>query len=126
MAALKRQDIYTYLDHLYWHTHDKIGSDIYPGFEGGKEAIDLLFFSEQFQTTYLNFLKDLLATPNPYTNHPMGRDPAVAFVEIQNESSLLFWMFKPSEFPSTERKLVEKKFGQWLKRKYGSLAPKQG
>ncbi|MFP4028581.1 MAG: hypothetical protein ACLFWL_12380 [Candidatus Brocadiia bacterium] len=121
VASLKRNGIYTYLDHLYWHTHDKISKEIYPGFGSGKNAIALLFFSDKFQSVYLNFLEDLLTTNNPYTGRSMGKDSAVAFVEIQNESSLLFWTFKPSQFPATERELVEKKFGDWLKNKYGSL-----
>ena len=121
IAALKAQGIYTYIDHLYWHTHTKITRRLYPGFGDGKHAIALLFFSDKFQKRYLAFLRDLLTTNNPHTGRPIAKEPAVAFVELQNESSLLFWTFKPREFPDPERKLVEKQFGDWLKKKYGSL-----
>jgi len=121
VAALKEQGIYTYVDHLFWHTHVKITEDIFPGFGDGQKPIALLFFSKQFQRTYLDFLDDLMTTENPYTGTPMANDPAVAFLEIQNESGMLFWTFKPEQFPDTERARVERHFGNWLKDKYGSL-----
>jgi hypothetical protein len=121
VAALKQHGIYVYLDHLYWHTHTKISDDIYPGFGEGEAAIALLFFSEEFQKTYVRFLNDLLTADNPYTDVSLANDPAVAFIELQNESSLLFWTFKPRDFPDPERKLVERHFARFLENKYGSL-----
>jgi len=122
VAALKQQGIYTYIDHLYWHTHHEIDESVFPGFADGKNAIALMFFSETFQELYQDFLRDLMTADNPYTETPMAKDPAVAFVEIQNESSLLFYTFKPTNFPEPELRLVEQKFADWLENKYGTLS----
>ncbi len=35
----------------------------------------------------------LLNSPNPYTRIPLGKDPAVAIVELVNEDSHFFWTF---------------------------------
>ena len=121
VAALKKQGIYTYIDHLYWHTHHPIDESVFPGFGDGKDAIALIFFSEKFQNLYLDFLYELMTTQNPHTGLPMAEDAAVAIVEVHNESSLLFHTFKPTNFPETERQLVEQKFGDWLRQKHGSL-----
>ena len=121
VAALKKQGIYTYIDHLYWHTHHPIDETVFPGFGDGHNAIALMFFSEKFQNLYLDFLNDLMTRENPHTGLSMAADAAVAIVEVHNESSLLFYTFKPADFPETERQLVEQKFGNWLREKYGSL-----
>ena len=121
VAALKKQGIYTYLDHLYWHTHHDIDASVFPGFGDGGKAIALIFFSERFQDLYLDFLGELMTTPNPHTGRAMAEDPAVAFVEIHNETGLLFWTFQPEDFPAPEREMVERKFADWLVAKHGSL-----
>ena len=120
VAALKKAGIYVYLDHLYWHTHHPIDESVYPGFGEGRDAIALIFFENHFQEAYRQFLADLMQANNPHTGLAMADDPAVAFLEIHNESSLLFHTFVPSQFPETERALVEKEFGDWLIRKYGT------
>ncbi len=121
VAALKREGIYSYFGHFYWHTHNPITEDVFPGFGDGRNAIALLIFSEQFQEWYKDYVAALMTPENPYTGVPLAREPAVAFVEIWNESSLLFWTFNPANFPATERDLIEKHFGDWLAGKYGSL-----
>jgi hypothetical protein len=42
-------------------------------------------------------------------------------VEIQNESSQLFWTFNPEEFVPELRELIERRFGEWAAAKYGSI-----
>ncbi len=123
VAALKAEGIYVYINHLFWHTNTTVTlpEDVFPGFEDGQKAISLLFFSEDFRKYYLRFLEEVMTAPNPYTGLPMADDPAVAFLEIHNESNLLFYTFNPANLVESERKLVERKFGGWLKRKYGSL-----
>ena len=123
ISALKKEGIYAYFGHIYWHTSNPITDDVFPGFGGGKgkNAISLLFFDERFQKWYKELVSDLMSTKNPYTGVPLAKEPAVAFFEIQNESSLLFHTFNPSRFPKTELALIEKQFGDWLIKKYGSL-----
>ncbi|MFP4172502.1 MAG: hypothetical protein ACLFV4_06275 [Candidatus Hydrogenedentota bacterium] len=123
VAALKDAGVYVYINHLFWHTHTTVTlpPEVFPGFEDGETALALLFFSDDFQDYYLEFMEELMTTPNPYTGLPMAEDPAVAFLEIQNESNLLFHTFDPDNLVETERELVERSFGDWLVEKYGSL-----
>lgn len=123
VSSLKRQGIYTYLGHLFWHTHkgSRITEDVFPGFGEGKQPISLLFFSNEFQDFYKSYARDVMLADNPYTGLPLAKDPAVAFYEIQNESGLLFWSFQPEKFPATELELIERRFADFLTAKYGSL-----
>jgi len=121
VAALKKHGIYSYFGHIYWHTHNPITDEIITGFGNGQNAIAALIFSERFQKWYKEYVRAIMSPVNPYTKVPLAREPAVAFVEIWNESSLLFWTFNPQKFPQVERDLIEKDFGDWLVARYGSL-----
>ena len=81
----------------------------------------LLFFDEDMQHVYFNWADKLLNTPNPYTGIPLGKDPAVAMLEIQNEDSHFFWTFNKDNMPPERWKKFTRLYGDWLKRKYGSL-----
>ena len=121
VAALKKQGVYTYLGHLYWHTHVTISeSDGFPAYGKGKKPVALLFFDPKMQAFYKRWVQALMAPKNPYTGLPMAKDTAVAFVEIQNESSLLFWTFKPARLVPETRELIEQRFAEWAEAKYGS------
>ncbi len=110
VSALKREGIYVYLGHLWWHTHVNV--------EG---AFGALYFDPQMREKYLDFVDDLLNTTNPHTGLPLGSDPGVAFIEIQNESSLFFWTFRPANMTAKNREAMEKQFGEWAAEKYGSI-----
>ncbi|MEA2012351.1 MAG: hypothetical protein U9O87_04605, partial [Verrucomicrobiota bacterium] len=121
--SLKKQGIYVYFSHFFWHTSGsgKLTEDVFPGYGKGKQAISLLFFSEKFQDIYEDAVGKFMNKKNPYSGLPMSKDPVIAFYEIQNESSLFFWTFNPSRFPEVELAIMERAFGDWLKNKYGSL-----
>jgi hypothetical protein len=123
VAALKDEGVYVYINHLFWNTHSriKLPTEVFPGFEEETRALALLTFNEDVQDYYLEFITELMTTPNPYTGLSMAEDPTVAFVEIQNESSLLFNSFNPTNFVDTEREYIERRFRDWLVDKYGSL-----
>jgi hypothetical protein len=123
VAALRREGIYVYLGHLYWHTSVNVSEkDGFPGFGNGRSAIELLFFDPHMQDIYMSWARDLLTTPNPYTGRSLATEPAVAFVEVQNESSLFFWTFNPQGFVPYTRELIERRFGEWAATRYGSIA----
>ncbi len=122
ISALKKEGIYVYLGHLYWQTHGTISEkDGFPGYGEGKTPLELLFFDPNMQAFYKRWVNALVNAPNPYTGLPISRDPAVAFVEIQNESSLFFWTFKPDSLVPQTLALMEKRFGEWVARKHGSV-----
>lgn len=121
VAALKREGIYSYFGHLYWHTHHRINESVHPGFDN-EHAITLLIFSPEFQQWYLDYVRALLEPVNPHTGVSLAADPAVAFVEIWNESNLLFWTFNPNRMNAVEVEIMEKSFAEWLVNRHGSLA----
>ena len=120
VAALKREGIYSYFGHLYWHTHHKINESVFPGFDD-EPAIGLLIFSPEFQQWYLDYVRALMTPVNPHTGLSLAGDPAVAFVEIWNESNLLFWTFNPGRMNAAEVELMERNFADWLVETHGSL-----
>lgn len=122
--ALKREGIYTSLS-IYFPLWVQLGPEntAFPGYTGGKHPFALLYFNAAFQRIYREWWRYLLTTPNPHTGLPIKDDPAVAFAEMVNEDSTLFWTFNPdaatgSNLPEPQRALLEKQFGDWLLAKY--------
>src|SRR2546423_15397728 len=54
-----------------------------------KAAHSALFFSPELQALHAQQMVNLLKHRNPYTGMTYAEDPAVAFVEIVNEQSIL-------------------------------------
>ena len=122
VAALKKQGIYTYIAHLLRHTRKTIpGKFAGPGYSKRVTPYGLSFFSSQFRDHYMGYVGKTLTAANPYTGLPLAKDPAVAFLEIQNETGLLFWTFDPKKMVPQTRMLIEKAFGDWAAEKYGSV-----
>jgi hypothetical protein len=80
----------------------------------------LLFFDPELQAAYKGWLRSLFEPVNPYTGIPLKDDPAVAIIQLQNEDSLLFWTVESIQ--GRDREILSGQFGEWLKKKYGSLA----
>lgn len=118
VAAMKEEGIYTTIS-PYWAMPTQVPPSW--GVEGftGKGPQGMLFFDETLQRGYKAWLKALLTRSNPYTKTPLGQDPAVAILQLQNEDSMLFWTIQGLK-PGPLRRLG-KRFGDWCKAKYGSL-----
>ena len=122
VGALKRQGIYVYLGHLWWHTSTRVSEkDGFPGYGNGAPAFAFLYVNPKGREWYEKWVNALVNAKNPYTGLPMSHDPAVAVIEIQNESSLFFWTFRPQNLLPVEREALEKLFGDWAAKKYGSI-----
>ncbi len=80
VAAMKDEGIYTTWS-PYWAGHS------------GAPKETLLFWDEAVQAAYKRWVAEALTRPNPYDvkRVPLGKDPALAIFQIQNEDSLLFW-----------------------------------
>lgn len=124
IKALKREGIYTSLS-IYFPLWVQLGPEntAFPGYSGGKHPFALLYFNPAFQEIYREWWRYLLTTPNPHTGLAIKDDPAVAFAEMYNEDSTLFWTFNPDagntgNIPEPQRALIEKQFGDWLLAKY--------
>ncbi|MBN1816536.1 MAG: hypothetical protein JW828_04200, partial [Sedimentisphaerales bacterium] len=115
--AMKQEGIYANLSFYFpawfrldpWHR------------EGDRWNFMLLFFDPDMQNIYFQWADALLKTRNPYTGIPLGKDPAVAIVEIQNEDSHFFWTFDKKNVPPERWETLQKLYGTWLTKQYGSL-----
>ena len=80
-------------------------------------------YSPELQQVQILQMANLLRHKNPYTGLTYAEDPAVAFVEIINEQSILFFTsMSPLKASPTLRKQVGARFCDWLRRKYGTHA----
>ncbi len=78
-------------------------------------------YSPELQDVQIRQMLAVLTHKNPYTGLRYADDPAVAFVEIINEQSILFYSsMEPLKASPTLRKQVARRFTQWLRAKYGS------
>jgi hypothetical protein len=111
VSALKKQGIYTKLS-FYFPLWFQLR---------GKTPFSLLYFEPEMQRLYQSWARALLTTRSPYTGRTLAAEPAVAMVEIINEDSHFFWTFKPEEFHPDQRERLEKRYGDWLIRRHGSL-----
>jgi hypothetical protein len=91
------------------------------GYSPDQAAYGLLYFHPKLQELYRGWWRQILSTPLA-NGTALGKDPALAMVELVNEDSYFFWTFKPGENPpSPQAKLLETQFSQWLTQTYGSL-----
>jgi len=116
--ALKQEGVYTKLSFYFpaWFRLDPWHK------QGDRWSFMMLFFDEEMQRMYFNWADRLLKTRNPYTGTSLGKDPAVAMVEIQNEDSHFFWTFDKKNAPPERWEQLKGLYGAWLDKKYGSLA----
>ena len=121
VAAMKKEGIYSTIS-PYW-PHTKAPASW--GIEGyaGKEPWGVLFFNDKLQEGYKAWARAVYTRKNPYTGIPLGQDPAVAIIQVQNEDSLLFWTFEG--IAPEQKRALGKKFASWLVKKYGSLEKAQ-
>lgn len=118
VAAMKLAGIYTAIS-PYWAATDKVSPQY--GISGHPQGSPggLLFWDETLQKGYKAWIKELFTRPSPYTGIPLGKDPAVALFQIQNEDSLLFWTIQQVKGEVLKR--LQKVYGTFLAKKYGSV-----
>jgi hypothetical protein len=87
---------------------------------GGAHSTSLLFMNPKLQAAYKQWLRQLYEPKNPYTGIALKDDPSVAILQVQNEDSLFFW--SPQSLPEAQHRVLGRQFGDWLVKKYGSLA----
>ena len=86
-------------------------------------AHSAVFYSPELQDVHIRQMLNLLAHKNPYTQLTYAQDPAIAFLEIINEQSILFYSStEPLKRYPTIRKMTAERFSDWLAKKYGSAA----
>jgi hypothetical protein len=122
VEALKAEGIYSHFSIYFplWLT-PRPGLSWLDGYDGKTNPFAALYFNEGFQKKYRAWWTALLTTPSPTTGKRLIDEPAVAGAEIINEDSYFFWTFDEKNIPDAQLKIVEARFGAWLKTKHGSI-----
>src|SRR5262249_31560134 len=122
VEAMKAEGVYSYFS-IYFPLWLRPAPDTpwLKGYDGKKHPFAALYFNKDFQKVYRDWWKALLLTPSERTGKRLIDEPAVAGLEIINEDSYFFWTFNSANIPDAELRLVEAQFGDWLKKKYGTL-----
>lgn len=127
VAAFKREGIYLHLSIYFqhWNTMNKEqGKSLYLekfGYEEGQRPYVLHFINRDFQAIMKGWWSAVLTTANPYTGTTLARDPAVMGAELINEDNYFFHTFTPDRIPRQQMKILEKRFGDWVAKRYGSI-----
>lgn len=79
----------------------------------------LVWFAEDIQQLHIDTLTNLLTHKNTYTQQRYADDPALAYIEIQNEENVFFYSFMShvKKYP-TYHKILAEQFSEWLIGKY--------
>jgi hypothetical protein len=80
-----------------------------------------IHFAEDVQDLMIEMVVNLLKHKNPYTGLTYAEEPALCFIELQNEDDIFFYTSpKALDACPTYKKAFLAKFAAWLKEKYGS------
>jgi hypothetical protein len=122
VQAMKAEGIYTHFSIYFplWMTPSPTNAWL-SGYDGKTHPFAALMFNPEFQERYRDWWKLLLLTPDPANGKRLVDDPAVFGLEIQNEDSFFFWTFHPDRIPNAQLRLLETRFGDWLKKRHGSI-----
>jgi hypothetical protein len=121
-AALRENGIYLALSIYFplW-LNPKLHPS-FPGYAEDADAFGLVYFDPKMEEIYRGWWTSLLAPVNPATGRALAADPALALVELVNEDSLYFFTFEPyGAVPPIQTARLERAFGQYLERRYGSV-----
>lgn len=121
VEALKGEGIYTHFS-IYFPLWIQPAADnpFLKGYDGKTHPFAALMFNPEFQKQYREWWKALLTTPNA-AGKKLIDEPAVFGAEIQNEDSFFFWTFDAKRIPDAQLRILERQFGDWLTKRYGSI-----
>ena len=87
----------------------------------GGDTYAMINWAEDIQDLLIARIVNLLKHKNTYSGKTYAEDPALNYIEIQNEDDIFFWTTggAANEYP-TYKKLLEGRFSAWLKDRYGT------
>lgn len=129
IARLKEHGVYANLNLLVLRPFDRAD-----GLPADIEKIDIKdrhvigFFDERARTLQKDYARALLAHRNPHTRLTYAEDPAVAFVEVNNENGLIHgWRGgQVDSLPAVFRQVLERQWNDWLRKRHGSTDAVRG
>jgi hypothetical protein len=126
VSRLKEQGVYFGWSHTY-------GFHVVPGDRKRLLAYDeiartlkgntyaFIHFAEDVQDLMIDMVVNLLKHKNPYTGRTYADEPALCFIELQNEDDIFFYTSeKAFSACPTYKKRFQARFASWLRERYGS------
>jgi hypothetical protein len=123
IAQLKRNGIYVNLNLLVGRQFSSAdGLPVEIEQLKWKERHVVGFFYEPILNLELDYARKLLTHYNPYTGMTYTEDPALAFVEINNENGLIYaWLEGTLDhLPQVFLQNLQQQWNEWLKKRYGT------
>jgi hypothetical protein len=126
VSKLKNQGVYFGWSHTY-------GFHVVPGDRSRLLAYDeiarelkgntyaFIHFAEDVQDLMIEMVVNLLKHKNPYTGRNYADEPALCFIELQNEDDIFFYTSERAftSCPTYKKRFLER-FAAWLKDRYES------
>lgn len=131
-SKLREKGIYVGWSHIYGHkvlpgdsskilAYEEIKNLRYPWSHLNGTTSSLVNFAPDLQELNIALTLDMLNHENPNTGLRYADDPALAFIEFQNEDNIFWGAIERSlEQAPTYRALLCRMFSDWLMKKYGS------
>jgi hypothetical protein len=119
IASLKEQGIYANINlHVSRHFNAADGFTEADKLPGQGKVVN--FFMPRMIELQKKYARDLLTHRNPYTKTHYAEEPAVAFVELTNENTLLgaAWEGTLDILPKPYHEELQKQWNVWLKTRY--------
>jgi hypothetical protein len=122
IAALKKQGIYSdlnlHVSRTWSKSHQWENADKLP--ESFDKLIDI--FHPDLIAANKQYARDLLGHVNAYTKVRYADEPAICFVEINNEDTLFLWGGEQAlaRLPEPYAGMLQKLWNEWLTQKYGA------
>ncbi|HDQ26270.1 MAG TPA: hypothetical protein ENN43_05930 [bacterium] len=121
---LKQKGIYSNLNLLVSRPFNR-GADLPADIElidDWKVRNALGFFDQQTRNLQKDFARDLLTHVNPYTGNAYINEPAIAFIEINNENGLTqaYMSSQLDPLPPHYYNMLNTQWNDWLKNKYAT------
>lgn len=131
-AALRERGIYYGWSHIYGHkprpgdrdrllAYDEVADIEVPWSHLNASTSGLVNFAPDLQDLHIELTTNMLNRRNPHTGLRYAEDPALNFVELQNEDNI-FWgaLDTVLEQTPTYRALLSRQFSEWLEEKYAT------
>jgi len=124
---LAKNGIYYGWSHTYHFIVHPANKDRLLGYDeiksAGGDTYALINYAEDCQDLLIERAVNLLKHENPYTGKTYAEDPALAYVELQNEDDIFFFTTAAvyDKYPTYKKNLMER-YARWLEEKYKDQA----